>query len=126
LFVLNGDEKSYGVKNNTIKRNNSTLAGKKSARRGCRYELNGGVETSRPRSLRAASGVAIHPRRMRCSSFVYTERMVIVVVCQENNDGYSSSRVPICREVAIHLLLISLVPHGLPRRYAPRNDGEYT
>jgi hypothetical protein len=33
LFVLNGDEKSYGVKNNTIKRNNSTLAGKKSARR---------------------------------------------------------------------------------------------
>jgi len=23
-------------------------------------------------------------------------------------------------------LLVSLVQHGLPRRYAPRNDGEYT
>jgi hypothetical protein len=33
LFVLNGDEKSYGLENNTIKRNYSTLAGKKSARR---------------------------------------------------------------------------------------------
>jgi hypothetical protein len=40
-----------------------------------------------------------------------------------SNHENSSSRVPTCRGAAIHLLLPSPIPHGLPRRYAPRNDG---
>ncbi|NTU54291.1 MAG: hypothetical protein HGA97_11480 [Chlorobiaceae bacterium] len=42
-----------------------------------------------------------------------------------SNNEVSSSRVPTCRGAAIHLLLPSPIPDksGLPRRYAPRNDG---
>jgi len=39
------------------------------------------------------------------------------------SDRNSSSRVPTCRGVAIHPSRFSLIPHGLPRRSAPRNDG---
>jgi len=39
------------------------------------------------------------------------------------SDRNSSSRVPTCRGVAIHPIWFSLIPHGLPHRTAPRNDG---